>query len=160
MGQKQTAIIKDNIVILQWRFFSRGKCVCGWGRRSREARRGKFRLMTRFCGDRREIKFFQDDVRERKREEGKDIRDLYRCPIHNFLAAIFSSSPSSVKFTICRILINFDFKACFGRMASSLKWKAAPFGSRPQPIAFKMTNNYLSKQRHVSSLSTNNVNRA
>ena len=55
-------------------------------------------------------------------------------------------------------LINFDFQACFGRMACSWKWKAAPFGSRPQPIVFKMTNNSLSKERHVSKLSTNNIN--
>ena len=79
---------------------------------------------------------------------------------------------SNTQFSCCHLLFQpflgqirnlpnldyFDFKACFGRMASSLKWKAAPFGSRPQPIAFKMTNNYLSKQRHVSNLSTNNIN--
>jgi hypothetical protein len=36
-------------------------------------------LMAPFCGDGREIKFFQDDVRERKEEEGRNIKDLHRC---------------------------------------------------------------------------------
>ena len=38
------------------------------------------------------IQVFQDDVRERKKEKGKDIRDLHRCPIHKFLAPVCSSS--------------------------------------------------------------------
>ena len=90
---------------------------------------------------------FQDDVRERKREEGKDIRDLHRCPREKIFAAICSFS-SNAQFA------ELDFQACFGRMACYLLWKTTPFGSRPRPIVFKMTNNSLSKQRRVSKLST------
>jgi hypothetical protein len=42
---------------------------------------------------------FQDDIRERKGEEGKDIGDLHRCPIDNPPAA---ESSSSVQCAICR----------------------------------------------------------
>jgi len=33
-----------------------------------------------------------------------------------------------------------DFKAAFGTMACFLEWKPAPFGCRPRPMEFKMTN--------------------
>jgi hypothetical protein len=33
-----------------------------------------------------------------------------------------------------------DFQACFGTVACFLERKAAPFGSRPRPMKFKMTN--------------------
>ena len=38
------------------------------------------------------IQVFQDDVRERKEEGGKDIVDLHRSLIHNFLAPVCSPS--------------------------------------------------------------------
>jgi len=37
-------------------------------------------------------------------------------------------------------LIQLDFEASFGTMACFLERKAAPFGSRPRPMKFKMTN--------------------
>ena len=37
-------------------------------------------------------------------------------------------------------LIQLDFQASFGTMACFLERKAAPFGSRPRPMKFKMTN--------------------
>ena len=83
--------------------------------------------MACFCGDRREIKLFQDDIRERKEEEGKDIGDLHRCPIYNFFAAVCSSSSSSVKCAICRT----RFPGLFWNdgllliMESSSLWKQA-----------------------------------
>ena len=42
---------------------------------------------------------FQDEIKEKKEEEGKDIGDLHRWPIDNFLAA---ESSSSLQFAICR----------------------------------------------------------
>ena len=56
---------------------------------------------------------FQDDVREGKREEGKDIRDLHRYPIDNSLSAIFSSSSSICQTRNLPNLNNFDSQACF-----------------------------------------------
>src|SRR6266542_2177512 len=76
---------------------------------------------------------FQDDVRDGKCEEGKDIGDLHRCPINNFPAAESSSSPQA-RFA------ELDFQACFGKMACFFERKVAPFVSRPQPMKFKMTN--------------------
>jgi len=37
-------------------------------------------------------------------------------------------------------LIQLDFQASFGTMACFLERKTAPFGSRPRPMKFKMTN--------------------
>ena len=37
---------------------------------------------------------------------------------------------------------------CFGTMACFLLWKAAPFGSRPQPMKFKMTNAVMAAVAH------------
>ena len=91
---------------------------------------------------------FQDDIRERKGEDGKDIGDLHRCPIDNSLAA---ESPSSAQ---CAMCAEIDFQACFGRMADNgllLKTEAAPFGSRPQPMKFKMTNAVIATDGPSSS---------
>ena len=83
---------------------------------------------------------FQDDVRERKREEGKDIRDLHRCQYTIFLLPSPAESSSLVKIGNLPNLINFDFRASFGMMACFLLWTTSPFGSRPRPMKFKMTN--------------------
>ena|SRR5882762_8983496 len=74
---------------------------------------------------------FQDDIRKRKEEGGKDIVDLHRCPKHNFLAAVCSSSFLLSQMRNLPNLINFDFKFCFGNdgllliMVSSSLWKQA-----------------------------------
>ena len=83
---------------------------------------------------------FQDDVREKKREEGKDIRDLHRCQYTIFLPPSPAESSSLVKIGNLPNLIDLDFRACFGMMACFLLWKTSPFGSRPRPMKFKMTN--------------------
>jgi hypothetical protein len=74
---------------------------------------------------------FQDDVRERKREEGEDIRDLHRYPIDNSLPAICSSCFFLSQMRNLPNLINFDFQACFWNdgllliSESSSFWKQA-----------------------------------
>ena len=76
-----------------------------------------------------------------KNERNIRITEIYcnltQMPMDNFFAAETTSSPQSTFLSnlILRPVVN-----CFGIMACFLEWKAAPFGSRPQPMRFKMTN--------------------
>ena len=55
------------------------------------------------------IQVFQDDVRERKEEGGKDIVDLHRSLIHNFIATGYSYSFFLGQMHDLPNLNNFDF---------------------------------------------------
>jgi len=48
-------------------------------------------------------------------------------------------------------LIQLDFEANFGTMACFLERKAAPFGSRPRQMEFKMTNAVIAADRHLTN---------
>ncbi len=114
-------------------FYSREVCTCTCGKGSMETNVSghmhigstlRFRPMACFCGDRWEIKFFQDDVRERKEEEEKDIGDLHRWPIDNSLAA---ESSSSLQCAICRTWFNLIPRPVLERWPAecSSLWKQA-----------------------------------
>ena len=55
----------------------------------------------------------------------------------NFFAAKTTSLAQSM---FLPNLILWPVVNCFGIMACFSEWKAAPFGSMPQPMGFKMTN--------------------